>query len=246
MKHRVIILSILLLSSPLFGQSSKYESVSQCVLQTMTEKKLTGNKMFEMLKEECERILGKVETGVKKRQKGVLFFREGNSGFGWYEDGDEKKDRWYVGEIENGEPNGQGISTSPDGHKYVGEFKDGNEHSQGTHTFPDGRKYVGGSKDGQWDGQGTITYPDGGKYVGEFKNGEIHGQGTYTFEKGKYEGFKYVGEWKDGTQQGQGTGSLPDGSNYVGEWKDGERWNGTLYDKEGKIIGKFLNGWFDQ
>ena len=65
-------------------------------------------------------------------------------------------------------------------------------------------------------------------------------------EKGKYEGFKYVGEWKDGTQQGQGTDSLPDGSNYVGEWKDGERWNGTLYDKEGKIIGKFMNGWFDQ
>ena len=196
----LLTLSLLLLNSPLFGQSSKYESVSQCVLQTMTEKKLTGNKMFEMVKEECERILGKVETGVKKRQKGVLFFREGNSGFGWYEDGDEKKDRWYVGEIENGEPNGQGISTSPDGHKYVGEFKNGNEH----------------------------------------------GQGTYTFEKGKYEGFKYVGEWKDGTQQGQGTDSLPDGSNYVGEWKDGERWNGTLYDKEGKIIGKFMNGWFDQ
>ena len=166
----------------------------------MEDRKLTGNKMFEMVKEECERILGNVETGVKKRQKGGLFFREGNGGFGWYEDGDEKKDRWYVGEIENGEPNGQGISTSPDGHKYVGEFKNGNEH----------------------------------------------GQGTYTFEKGKYEGFKYVGEWKDGTQQGQGTDSLPDGSKYVGEWKDGERWNGTLYDKEGKIIGKFMNGWFDQ
>ena len=200
MKHLLLILSFLLLSSPVIGQSSKYESVSQCVIQTMKERELTGNKMFEMVKEECERILGKVETGVKKRQKGVLFFREGNSGFGWYEDGDEKKDRWYVGEIENGEPNGQGISTSPDGHKYVGEFKNGNEH----------------------------------------------GQGTYTFEKGKYEGFKYVGEWKDGTQQGQGTDSLPDGSNYVGEWKDGERWNGTLYDKEGKIIGKFMNGWFDQ
>ena len=125
MKHILIILSILSLSSPLFGQSSKYKSVSQCVLQTMTEKKLTGNKMFEKVKEECERILGKVETGVKKRQKGVLFFREGNSGFGWYEDGDEKKDRWYVGEIENGEPNGQGTETLPNG-QLVGEYKDGN------------------------------------------------------------------------------------------------------------------------
>ena len=175
----------------------------------------------------------------------------------------------YEGDIRNGESNGQGTYTYPRGGKYVGVFKNGNRNGHGTYTFPDGRKYVGESKDGQWDGQGTITYPDGrkyvgefkdeefhgkgtltrpdgGKYVGEFKNGKIHGQGTYTFEKGKYEGFKYVGEWKDGTQQGQGTDSLPDGSNYVGEWKDGERWNGTLYDKEGKIIGKYINGWFDQ
>ncbi len=94
MKHLLILLSFLLLSSPMFGQSTpKYESVGQCVLQMMTEKKLTGNEMFELVKKECQRILGKVETVVKKRQKWVLFFREGNSGFGWYEDGDEKKDR---------------------------------------------------------------------------------------------------------------------------------------------------------
>jgi len=74
MKHLLILLSFLLLSSPLFGQSSKYKSVSQCVLQTMTEKKLTGNQMFEMLKEECERILGKVKGKGKKRQNGVFVF----------------------------------------------------------------------------------------------------------------------------------------------------------------------------
>ena len=111
MKHFLLILSFLLLFSPVIGQSSKYESVSQCVIQTMKEMELTGNKMFEMVKEECERILGKVETVVKKRQKGVLFFREGNSGFGWYEDGDEKKDGKYVGEIKNGKPNGHGTHT---------------------------------------------------------------------------------------------------------------------------------------
>jgi len=60
-KQTLIILSFLLLTSPLFGQSTpKYESVSQCVLQMMTEKKLTGNQMFELVKDECERILGKV------------------------------------------------------------------------------------------------------------------------------------------------------------------------------------------
>ena len=100
MKHLLIILSFLLLSSPVIGQSSKYESVNQCVLQTMTEKKLTGNKMFEMVKEECERILGKVEYGV--------LFLNGNE---WKDNGDEKKDWKYVGEIKNGFPHGQGTLT---------------------------------------------------------------------------------------------------------------------------------------
>ena len=66
-------------------------------------------------------------------------------------------------------------------------------------------------------------WENGSRYVGEWKDGKKHGQGTYISGKGEGEGDKYVGEWKDG-----------------------ERWNGTLYDKEGKIIGKFMNGWFDQ
>ena len=80
MKYLLILLSILLLLScvkkqtpPEVVQSSKYESVSQCVIQTMKERKLTGNDMFELVKGECERILGKVGNGEKKR-KGVLFF----------------------------------------------------------------------------------------------------------------------------------------------------------------------------
>ena len=137
----------------------------------MTEKKLTGKKMFEMVNEECERILEKVETGVKKRQKGVLFFREGNSGFGWYEDGDEKKDRWYVGEIENGEPNGQGISTSPDGHKYVGEIENRKPNGQGTHTYSNGEKYVGEWKGGMpWIG---TKYNKNAEILGKWINGKF-------------------------------------------------------------------------
>ena len=53
-------------------------------------------------------------------------------------------------------------------------------------------------------------------------------------------------ELEENEEDGQRTYTFPDGTKYEGEWKDGERWNGTLYDKEGKIIGKFMNGWFDQ
>ena len=29
---------------------------------------------------------------------------------------------------------------------------------------------------------------------------------------------------------------------YVGEYKDGKEWKGELYDKNGTIIGKYVNG----
>ena len=223
-KHLLIILFFLLLTSPLFGQSTpKYESVGQCVLQMMTEKKLTGNEMFELVKKECQRILGKVGVKGKKRQKGVLYGRSVNGKWGWYGLGDEEKDSKYVGKTKNGKPNGQGTQTWSDfGDKYVGEWKNGKKHGQGTFTWSDfGEKYEGGWKDGKKHGQGTYTYSDGDKYVGEWKDGKRNGQGTYTWSSGN----KYVGEFKDGKKHGQGKMILPDGKKYVGEFKDGPMWN---------------------
>jgi len=256
-RHILIILSFLLLSSPVIGQSSKYESVSQCVLQTMTEKKLTGNKMFEMVKEECERSLGRLED----KKRGVLYWGKRNGKYGWEEDGDEKKNSKYVGEVKYGIPYGQGTLTYLNGNKYVGEVKYGIPYGQGTYSFPNGDKYVGEWKDGKKHGYGTLTYLNGEKYVGEFKDGEKHGQGTYTWSDGrKYvgeykddkkhgqgtfiwsNGDKYVGEYKDGEENSQGTYTWSDGSKYVGEYKDGEPWNGTIYDKEGNIHSKVVNG----
>ena len=70
------------------------------------------------------------------------------------------------------------------------------------------------------------------------ENGKYHGQGTLTFRDGD----KYVGEWKDGKENGHGTYTWSDGDKYVGEFKDGENWNGIQYDKEGTILGKYVNG----
>jgi len=74
--------------------------------------------------------------------------------------------------------------------------------------------------------------------VGVVKYGIPYGQGTYSLTDGR----KYVGEYKDGERHGQGTYTWSDGSKYVGEYEDGEPWNGTYYDKNGKIKGKFVNG----
>ena len=82
------------------------------------------------------------------------------------------------------------------------------------------RKFVGIHKDDKRNGQGTFTYPDVGKYVGRWKDDKRNGQGTFTY---------------------------PDGREYVGEYNYGKRWKGTDYDKNGNIIGKFVNGeWIKQ
>ena len=86
--------------------------------------------------------------------------------------------------------------------------------------------------------QGNFTFPNGANYKGELKDGIENGQGTATFR----DGGKYVGEFKDGLLYGQGISTLFDGRKYVGQFKDGKRWNGTIYDKEGNITGKWLNG----
>ena len=63
-------------------------------------------------------------------------------------------------------------------------------------------------------------------------------QGNFTYPNAA----RYKGELKDGIPNGQGTSTLFDGRKYVGEFKDGKRWNGTMYDKEGNIIGEWWNG----
>ena len=255
MKHLLIILiSILLLSSPLFGQETgvlyQYETSSGIQWKTFGDSKVqpmykgeikngkmdglgvliypydgksivgewkNGNEWDTKHTKKDGTLIGKWVNGEWKISWGVLFGRDVNGKWEWYEDGDEKKDKKYVGEIENGEPNGQGTYTFPNStQNYVGTFEDGQEEGQGTFTWGDGVKYVGGYKDGKKHGQGTMTRSDGTKvYVGGYKDGKNHGQGTFWFSNG----YKFVGEWKDGN-----------------------RWNGTMVDKDGKIDHMYVNG----
>ena len=98
--------------------------------------------------------------------QGVIFLKKKNVNgeSKWVEDGDEENDGKYVGEIENGKPNGQGTYTSPVGGTFIGEWKDGKRNGQGTFTWSDGEKYVGEWKDGemwngtQYDKDGNIKY----------------------------------------------------------------------------------------
>ena len=77
------------------------------------------------------------------------------------------------------------------------------------------------------------------KYQGQVKDGKPNGLGVIIY----LTGWKYVGEWKNGKENGKGTITFfHNGSKYEGEYKNGEIWNGTYYDSDGDIIGKFVNG----
>jgi hypothetical protein len=113
-------------------------------------------------------------------------------------------------------------------------FRSGDEKRQA--------KYEGEIVTGAPNGWGTITFPSGSNYVGEFKDGKRTGQGTMSFfDGGKYKG-KYEGKWKDGRKNGQGTETYSSGRKYEGEWKNNKPWEGTLYDRNEKNIGRIVNG----
>ena len=76
-------------------------------------------------------ILGKFENGESVVSIGVLYRGWRNAKVGFYKEkweGVESEDNEdfgkYEGEINNGEPNGQGTYNLPNGEKYIGEFKD--------------------------------------------------------------------------------------------------------------------------
>jgi len=198
----------------------------------MKERELTGNKMFEMVKEECERSLGNIQRPEPEQNKGkknvVMYLGIRSGKVGWYEEkweglvSKDKKDFGkYEGEIKFGLPNGEGLFTTTDGKKYIGEWKDGRpwdgigykKNEEIEFRVVDGKRYVG-TKVREKNDQKTINFTNGDRYVGELKDDKFHGQGTYT--------------WSDG-------------SKYVGGYKNGGMWVGLHYNKEGYVIGVEVN-----
>ena len=101
------------------------------------------------------------------------------------------------------------------------------------------RQYKGEVENGKPNGLGIMISPYRDKYVGEWKDGKYHGKGTWTLPGG----VKYEGEWKDGEKHGQGTYTFPNGTKYVGEFKKGRKWNVIIYDKDGNIKYRIVDGW---
>jgi len=190
------------------------------------------------------------------QETGVLYFKKVNGKFGWFENGNDKKDWKYIGEIKNGKPNGTGVLSSTFG-KYSGELKNGMKHGQGTYTYKSGRKRVGEFRKGKpWN---VKNYDKNGKIEAEWVKGiklkkVAQETGVLYFKKvnGKYGWFKngndkkdwkYVGEIKNGKPNGTGVLGSTSGK-YSGEVKNGmKHGQGTYTYKSGrKRVGEFRKG----
>ena len=101
MKHLLIILSFLLLSSPVIGDNHKGETLYRWETSSGEVWKGFGDK------ETHPKYQGNVKNG-KPDGLGILITTYGNK---------------YVGEFKDGKKNGQGTYTWSDGDKEVGEWK---------------------------------------------------------------------------------------------------------------------------
>ena len=149
MKHLLlIILSFLLLSSPVVGDNHKGETLYAWGEYIPFVWKGFGDK------ETHPKYTGDVKNG-KPDGQGTETFPDGSK---------------YIGEWIGGKPTGQGTQTYYDGDKYVGLFKDGKYHGQGTYTFSYGGKFVGEFKDdNRWNG---IRYDKNGNIKYKYVNGK--------------------------------------------------------------------------
>jgi len=80
---------------------------------------LFGNKVIEKV------VQKKPIVVVYEDEKGILYKRKVRGKWGWYKSGNEKRYGKYVGEIDEGVPNGQGTLTFYTGYYYKGSWKDG-------------------------------------------------------------------------------------------------------------------------
>ena len=149
MRHLLIILiSILLLSSPVIGDNHKGETIYRWKTSSGFVWKGFGNKDNHPI------YKGDVENG---KPNGV--------GFMTYPDGTH-----YIGEWKNGKFHGIGTLTAFYGNMYVGGWKDGRYHGHGTYTWRSGSKFVGENKDGLfWTG---TAYDNNGKIIYKIVKGK--------------------------------------------------------------------------
>ncbi|GEM_PF-4643861 len=146
----------------------------------------------------------------------------------------------YMGDFQNGKPNGKGILFCANGSKYIGHWQDNMQQGEGKFTFNEGHEYLGQFKRSQFHGKGIMRFANGDVYDGDWQANKQEGLGTYAFHTGD----RYEGRFREGRFNGEGTMFYKSGSKYAGQWADNQKHGaGIFYDENGRANpGEWVNG----
>ena len=60
----VSVMILFSVSTPVFGKTPQFYSVGECLMRTMKNRNLTGNKMFDVINKECEKRMYVMKTDI--------------------------------------------------------------------------------------------------------------------------------------------------------------------------------------
>ena len=63
-KFLIFTLFVLSISNVSFGKTPQFYSVGECLMRTMKNRNLTGNKMFDVVHKECEKKMNITKTDI--------------------------------------------------------------------------------------------------------------------------------------------------------------------------------------
>ena len=60
----VSVMILFSVSTPVFGKTPQFYSVGECLMRTMKNRNLTGNRMFDVVHKECEKKINVTKTDI--------------------------------------------------------------------------------------------------------------------------------------------------------------------------------------
>ena len=154
------------------SKQAQSSSASTLISTSSSEESNLDMRDADSLRFELEKAnlrLGKIQSELKRRSFGQYLNFESSKG----------NQMHYVGQVQQGKANGEGIAILDSGSLYEGQWKDNMRHGQGKFFWSDGQYYVGNYENDKRSGEGTYFWSNGDKYVGEWENDKRNGYGKF-------------------------------------------------------------------
>lgn len=140
--------------------------------------------------------------------------------------------RWtFIGEVQDGKPNGPGTRYFSNGEVQRGTFKDGRPEGSLDTSFGSGQRSVSEYHDNKKNGYGLDVLSDGTEYKGTWADGQRNGPTETKYTDGR----RFEGRYEAGAMA-EGTFFRPDGSKLEsGTYKSSQLEVGQRFDEQGAV-----------